>query len=71
MSYFESGDPDDKVAALNALGQIADPRSLPLARAALDHKNHKIKKAAKQALVAYDYKRRSQDANSAWRTTRS
>jgi hypothetical protein len=59
MSYFERGGPNDKAAALHALGQIADPRSLPLARDALVNADHKVRKAAKAALASYDMKRRS------------
>ena len=59
ISYFERGGPNDKAAALDALGQIADPRSLPLARSALEDAERKVRKAAKSALASYDMKRRA------------
>jgi HEAT repeat protein len=58
MAYYERGDREAKVAALCALGHIGDPRSLPLARAALLDKVRKVRDAAKSALANYDFKRR-------------
>jgi HEAT repeat protein len=58
MAFYERGDQDSKVAAIRALGKIADPRSLPLARAALVGRDRKVRGAAKLALARYDLKRR-------------
>jgi HEAT repeat protein len=58
MALYERGDRESKVAALLALGYIRDPRSLPLARAALLDRVRKVRDAAKSALAQYDYKRR-------------
>lgn len=58
MTCFERGDKRAKVDALHALGRIGDPRSLPLARAALSHRYRRLREAAKSALFQYDYRRR-------------
>jgi HEAT repeat protein len=58
MEFYERGNRESKVAALHALGYICDPRSLPLARAALLDKVRKVRDAAKSALAQYDFKRR-------------
>jgi len=58
MAYYERGDRDAKAAALRSLGDIGDPRSLPLARAALLDKVRKVRDAAKSALASYDLRRR-------------
>ena len=58
MTCFEKGDKRAKVDSLWALGSICDPRSLPLARAALSHRYRRLREAAKMALAGYDDVRR-------------
>jgi HEAT repeat protein len=58
MAFYERGDRESKVAALRALRFICDPRSLPLAKAALLDKDPQVRKAGKSALSFYDIKRR-------------
>ena len=58
MALYQRGDAESKSAALRALGQIADPRSLQLARDALVDKDKGVRKTAKMALARYDLKRR-------------
>ena len=58
MKLFETGDSDDKSSVLYALGRIADPFFLPLAREALNHPHKEVRRAAKSALSNYDFKRR-------------
>lgn len=58
MAFYERGDWKAKAEALVALGFIGDPRSLPLARAALLDKVRKVRDAAKSALANYDFNRR-------------
>jgi HEAT repeat protein len=59
MAFYERGDRESKVSALWAFAYIGDPRSLPLARAALLDKVRKVREAAKFALAQYDFKRRT------------
>jgi HEAT repeat protein len=59
-AFFERSKEEDKIAALNALGRISDPASLPLMRDALHHPHRQLREAAKAALRRYHFKHRKQ-----------
>jgi HEAT repeat protein len=60
IKLYETGDREDMLAALYALGNIADPRALPLARKALNHPHKRVRNAAKSVLATHDFNRRKQ-----------